>query len=540
MRTRAPHAPPAARHDRGVTSNRALARAGLVVSGAFLISRVLGWVRVVVIVNTFAPGRELDAFFAAFRLPDLIYQLVAAGALSSALIPIVAGLLASEEHRRAWRVVSTVTNLMLAALAVLAIGIGLAAPLIVPTFTGGFTPEQTALTVDLTRIMLLSPVFLALGSVATSVLNAQGRFAASAVAPIVYNLLIIGATVILAPSMGVAGVALGVVAGSVGHLLVQLPAVLGLGFRYQRRVEVDDPQARKALALMAPRAIGLGATQITFVVVTAVASTLGAGAITIFNAAFTLLQIPVGIIGVPLGVVVFPALSREAASGRVEEFAGLLSRGLRLLLFVMLPIAGIGMVLRREVVDLLFGYGGFDAAAIDLTAATLLAFLLGLTAHALIAVLARAFYARQDTITPVVAGLVSVAANTTLAVVLAAPLGLPGIGLAIALGAWLEFAILLVVLKRRVPQLAIRPVALVGIRALLATAAATGVAFALHGGLALVGPDDPGKLAVVVRMVVVGAVGLGTYALLAAALRIPELPSIVGVMADLLRRPRRA
>lgn len=523
-----------------MTSNRALARAGLVVSGAFLISRVLGWVRVVVIVNTFAPGRELDAFFAAFRLPDLIYQLVAAGALSSALIPIVAGLLATDEQRRAWRVVSTVTNLMLAALAVLAIGIGLAAPLIVPTFTGGFTPEQTALTVDLTRIMLLSPVFLALGSVATSVLNAQGRFAASAVAPIVYNLLIIGATVILAPSMGVAGVAIGVVAGSLCHLLVQLPAVLGLGFRYERRVEVDDPQARKALALMAPRAIGLGATQITFVVVTAVASTLGAGAITIFNTAFTLLQIPVGIIGVPLGVVVFPALSREAAGGRAEEFAGLLSRGLRLLLFVMLPIAGIGMVLRREVVDLLFGYGGFDAAAIDLTAATLLAFLFGLTAHALIAVLARAFYARQDTITPVVAGLLSVAANTTLAIVLAAPFGLPGIGLAIALGAWLEFAILIVVLKRRVPELAVRPVALVAVRALLATAAATGVAFALHGGLALVGPDDPGKVAVVVRMVVVGAVGLGTYALLAAALRIPELPSIVGVMADLLRRPRRA
>ena len=523
-----------------MTSNRALARAGIVVSGAFLISRVLGWVRVVVIVNTFAPGRELDAFFAAFRLPDLIYQLVAAGALSSALIPIVAGLLASDEHQRAWRVVSTVTNLMLAALAVLSIVIGLAAPLIVPTFTGGFTPEQTALTVDLTRIMLLSPIFLALGSVATSLLNAQGRFAASAVAPIVYNLLIIGATLMLAPSMGVAGVALGVVAGSLGHVLVQVPAVLGLGFRHSRRVEIEDPQARKALALMAPRAIGLGATQITFVVVTAVASTLGAGAITIFNTAFTLLQIPVGILGVPLGVVVFPALSREAAVGRTEEFVGLLSRALRLLLFVMLPIAGIGMVLRREVVDLLFGYGGFDAAAIDLTAATLVAFLVGLTAHALIAVLARAFYARQDTLTPVVAGLVSVAVNTTLAVALAGPLGLPGVGLAIAIGAWLEFGILLVVFKRRVPELAIGPIALIAARAMLATIAATAVAFALHGGLTLVGGDAPGKVDVVVRMVAVGGVGLATYGLLAAALRIPELPSIVGVMADLLRRPRRA
>jgi putative peptidoglycan lipid II flippase len=340
--------------------------------------------------------------------------------------------------------------------------------------------------------------------------------------------------------MGVAGVALGVVAGSLGHVLVQVPAVLGLGFRHSRRVEIEDPQARKALALMAPRAIGLGATQITFVVVTAVASTLGAGAITIFNTAFTLLQIPVGILGVPLGVVVFPALSREAAVGRTEEFVGLLSRALRLLLFVMLPIAGIGMVLRREVVDLLFGYGGFDAAAIDLTAATLLAFLVGLTAHALIAVLARAFYARQDSLTPVVAGLVSVAVNTTLAVALAGPLGLPGVGLAIAIGAWLEFGILLVVFKRRVPELAIGPIALIAARALLAMIAATAVAFALHGGLTLVGGDAPGKVDVVVRMVAVGGVGLATYGLLAAALRIPELPSIVGVMADLLRRPRRA
>lgn len=523
-----------------MTSNRALARAGIVVSGAFLVSRVLGWVRVVVIVNTFGAGRELDAFFAAFRLPDLIFQLVAAGALSSALIPIVAGLLATGEHARAWRVVSTVTNLMLGALAVVAIVIGLAAPLIVPTFTAGFTPEQTARTIDLTRIMLLSPVFLALGSVATSMLNAQGRFGAAALAPIVYNVVIIAATVLLAPSLGVTGIAVGVVGGSLCHLLIQLPAVLGLGYRHTRRVDLEDPQARKALTLMAPRAVGLGASQITFVVVTAVASTLGTGAITVFNTAFTLLQIPVGVIGVPLGVVVFPALSREAAVGRTEEFVGLLSRGLRLLVFIMLPIAGIGMVLRRELVDLLFGYGRFDAAALDLTAATLLTFLVGLTAHAMIAVLARAFYARQDTITPVLAGLVSVAVNTVLAVVLAGPLGLPGVGLAIAIGAWLEFGILVVVMNRRVPELAIRPVVLVAARAIVATVVASAVAFALHGGLVLIGDETPGKVEIIVRMAVVGAVGLATYVLLAFALRIPELPSTLGVMADLLRRPRRA
>lgn len=520
-----------------MTTNRALARAGLVVSGAFLVSRVLGWLRLVVIGNLFDPG-ELDAFFAAFRLPDLIYQLVAAGALSSALIPILAGLFATAESQRAWRVVSTVTNLMLAALLVMAGLIFLLAPQIVPIVTPGFDPPQMARTVELTRIMLLSPILLALGAVATSMLNAGGRFGAAATAPIVYNLVIIAAALALGPWLGVTGIAVGVVLGSLGHLLVQLPPLLSTGFRPTATIDLAEPQARQALALMAPRAIGLGVTQITFVVATSIASTLTVGAVTAFNISFTLLQIPVGVIGVPLGVVVFPALSREAATGRAEEFVGLLSRALRLLLFVMLPITGIGIVLRREVTDLLFGYGRFDEATLTLTASTLLAFMFGLAAHALIAVLARAFYARQDTRTPVLAAVASVVVNTSLAVVLSGRLGLPGVALAIAIGAWLEMGILLLLLRRRIPELGLGPLALVGARSLVATVAATAVAFAVHGGLVLVG-DTPAVLGLVVRAGLVTGIGLATYALLAAALRIPELPSIVGVMADLLRRPRR-
>lgn len=523
-----------------MTTNRALATAGLVVSGAFMLSRVLGFVRTAVLFNSFGAGRDLDAFYAAFRLPDLIFQLVAAGALSSALIPIVAGLLSSDQSARAWRVVSTVTNLMLLALAAFAILVAIAAPALVPLYTAGFTPEQREQTVGLTRIMLASPVFLALGSVATSVLNAQGRFAAAAVAPIVYNLAIIGGVVFLAEPMGITGAAIGVVAGSIAHLLVQLPSVLRLGFRHTRRVEFDDPEARTALRLMAPRAVGLGATQITFVVVTAVASTISTGAISVFNTAFMLLQIPVGVVGVPLGVVVFPSLSREAAIGRIEEYVGLLSRALRLLVFVMLPVAAIGAVLAGDLVELLFGRGEVDRTALDLTARTLVVFLVGLPAHALIAVLARAFYARQDTLTPVIAGIAAVIVNTTLSVALAGPLGLPGVALAIALGAWLELGALLVVFKRRVPELAVRPIALVFVRSLGASLVAAGVVFALRGGLALVGPLEPGLVGLLVRLTLTGGVGLAVFALLAAVLRIPELPSIVGVMADLLRRPRRA
>ncbi len=195
------------------------------------------------------PRPQLDAFFAAFRIPDLIFQLVAAGALSSALVPIVSALFTTNEAARAWRVVSTVINLMLIGLALFGIGFFVLAPVIVPVITPGFEGAQLEKTIELTRIMLLSPIFLALGAVATSVLNAGGRFTAAAMAPIVYNLVIIAAAVFLAPTLGIDALAFGVVAGSFGHLLVQLRPLSRLGFRYAPRIDGADPQARKALAL---------------------------------------------------------------------------------------------------------------------------------------------------------------------------------------------------------------------------------------------------------------------------------------------------
>jgi putative peptidoglycan lipid II flippase len=516
-----------------------LARAGLIVSIAFLASRVLGWVRLVVIGNSFAP-RDLDTFFAAFRLPDLIFQLVAAGAVGSAMIPIVAGLIATGEQARAWRVVSTVVNLMLVALGVLAVALAVAAPVVMRAVTPGFDEIELARTVELTRIMLLSPVFLALGAVATSVLNAGGRFAAAAIAPIVYNLAIIGGAILLAPSMGVGGLALGVVCGSLGHLLVQLRGLGRLGFDYQPEIRLGDRHARDALKLMAPRAVGLGAGQITFVVVTSLASNLGAGAITAYNIAFTLLQIPIGVIGVPLGVVVFPSLSREIALGRLPEYVGLLTRALRLLLYVMLPIGGLLAILRRQVVTLLFDYGRFDAAAIELTANTLLFFLVGLAAHALIAVTARAFYARQDTRTPVAAAILAVVINTTLAILLVGPLGLGGIALAIAAAAWIEALVLLWLLASRLPSFSLVDLGRVALEAALGTLVASaiglGVLYAIDG---LIG-TQPSKIALVGQGIVVSAAFGLTYLGLSLALRIPELPSIVAVMTDLVRRRGRS
>ena len=245
--------------------------------------------------------------------------------------------------------------------------------------------------------MLLSPIFLALGAVATSVLNAAGRFAASAIAPIVYNLAIIGAALILAPTSGSTGSRSASSPGRSAHLLVQIRP---LGPARVPLRAADRPLRRRrrgeALALMAPRAIGLGVTQITFVVMTALASRSGAGAVTAFNVAFSLLQIPLGVIGVPLGHRRLAVALARAAVGRTGALRGPLPGPSGCSSFVMLPITALGIVLRVRLVELLFGYGRFDQAASTHRADTLPRSCRADRPRA-IAVLARAFYARQDT-----------------------------------------------------------------------------------------------------------------------------------------------
>ena len=515
-------------------------RAGMILSATFLISRALGYLRTVVLGATFGTGPELDAFFAAFRVPDLIFQVVAAGAMGSALIPVLSGLLAAGERARAWRVVATLANLLLLALAILAVAAFIGAELLVRALAPGFDDALLARTTDLTRIMLVAPVLLALGAVATSALNAEGRFTAAAMAPIVYNLGIIIGAALLAPdpSFGATGLAIGVVVGAAGHLLVQLPALVGLGFRPALGIDLADRAARRVLGLLAPRALGLGASQVTFIVMTALASSLGDGAISSYTIAFALLQIPIGVIGVPLGIVILPSISREHALGAVEAYVATVTRSVRLLVFAMVPIAALGIALRAPVVELLFGYGRFDAGAVESTASTLAFFLLGLPAHASIAVLARAFYARQDTRTPVAAAVLAVAVNTTLGLLLVGPLDLPGLALAIAAGAWVEAAVLLGALGRRVPTFDA-----IGVLWMLATSIAAAVAAAAVTALVATALGDllePGsaKPAILIGASLATLAGGAAYLAISVVLRIPELPSIVGLVTDQIRRRR--
>ena len=524
----------------GSTRTRALARAGITVTALFLASRILGYLRYVVIANAVPDPSQLDSFFAAFRIPDFLFQLVAAGALSSALIPVIAGLFATEQEARAWRVVSTVTTLMLSALLVLAAVVLLFAPQLVAFITPGFDPDELALTTELTRIMVLSPLFLAAGAVATSALNARGRFGAAAVAPLVYNIAIIGGAIVLVPLFGIYGLAVSVVLGAAGHVLVQLPSLARIGARIRPRLELGDAEARKALLLMAPRALGLGATQVVFLVMTGLASTLAEGSIAVFNFAFAVLQIPIGVIGVPLGVVLLPSLSREAATGGMDAFRRLLVRGLSMLGLVMIATAALGIVVAEDVTRLLFDYGSIGDTALELTAQTLAVFLLGLTAHSLIAVVARAFYALQDTATPVAAALLAVVVNIVVANALVGTYGVAGLAGAIAIAAWLELLALAVLLRRRVPGLDLGHVTVVMAKALVASVAGGVVSWLVYEALLGAWGEDPGFLLLLVRTTVTTICGGVVILAASAALRIEELRTIVGLVVDLLRRKGRA
>lgn len=518
-------------------TTRDLARAGIIVSGALVVSRVLGWVRVAVIAGSLGIDRDLDIYTAAFRLPDLLFHLVAAGALASAVIPTITALVAAGERDRAWRVVSSIANLLLVVLVGLAGLTFVAAPALAPILAPGFDAAATESLVELTRILLLSPIFLALAAVATSVLNSAGRFAASALAPIVYNLVIIAAAVLVVPGYGLAGLAWGTVAAAAATILVQVgPAIRQAGFAYRMGVSLGDSEARRTLLLLGPRAIGLAGSQLTLLVLTSLGSTLAAGAIGAFGLAFVIFQIPLGTIAYPLGIVALPALSQQVAAGRAEEYVTLVTRTIRLLGFAMLPIACVAAGVAIQVVDLVVVFGQVGEQGLALTAAAFLGLLAALPSEAVIIVLSRAFFAARNTWIPVAAALSAVVIAVSTALLLVAPLGIVGLALGVVAGSWTEALLLLVAFRARHARFSLARLARAHLWYAAAAVAAGLVADRTHYLLAAALPTDPGVLPGAIALGGAGMAGLGVYVALAALLRVPELGATVDLLRAGLRR----
>ena len=526
MSTAADHASDSPDGGASAFATRSLTIAALIVAGGFLGSRLLGLLRSVIIANTFGTRPELDAYWVAFRLPDLVFQLLAGATLASAFIPSFAGIRVRDGEAAAWRLASSVLNLVLLATGVFAIAAFLMAPVLVPLMAPGLgedtgrQQELTDLAVKLTRIMLVSPVLFAVSGMFMGILNARHHFVATALAPMFYNLAIIVAALV---SHDVDALALGVVAGAALHLVVQLPDLRLTGMAYHLVADWRDRAVREVGRLMAPRVLGLAAAQVNFYFIGIFfASTLAAGAISALTFAWLIVMTPLGLFGMAISTAAFPTLAEQAAQGDAM-MAPTLRSALRLIVFLSLP-SGIGLaLLAKPVIVVLLQRGEFDAASTDLTANALLIYAPALVAHAAIEILSRGFFVQSDTRTPVILAVFAMLVNLCLAALLVGPWELEGVALALSVATTLEALLLFYCLAGRMPTLLAD--GLLGALLRMVNAGALMIIAVAGARLALVnvvGLENDRGLDALAIVVLCAATGAATYGAAASAMGLQE------------------
>jgi putative peptidoglycan lipid II flippase len=522
----------------GRTPGRAgsLLIAAAIVGFGFLGSRLLGVLRTVAIADAFGSSPDLDAYFVAFRVPDLIFQVLAGATLGSAFIPVFARLYRQDGEDRAWRLASNVLNLVTAATAVLCLLALIFAPLLVPALAPGLGDdigrhdELTAKAVKLTRLMLLSPLLFAVSGMVMGILNARQRFFLSALAPMVYNLAIIFGAMVLADPWGVEGLAAGVIAGAGLHLLVQLPGLFRERMRYSFSFDWRDAAAREVGRLMAPRVVGLAAGQVNFLVTTFFASQVGAAAISNLTYAWLIAGLPVGLFGIALATAAFPRMADQVAGGDYAAMTETVSRVLRVVMFLTVP-AAVGLALLRvPVTTLLLERGEFSAADTAVTASALAWYCLGVIPQAGVEIHSRGYYALGDTRTPVLFAVLAVVLNLVLSAVLFRSFDEDGLAFAVSAASWVEWGLLYAVFNYRTGAGAARDLG--G----MALAALCSAVMAMVFALAFAPFDTVGRADNVVIALAGTVAGGALYLGLAAFLRVPELAEAVERVRGLFRR----
>ncbi|MCU0521256.1 MAG: murein biosynthesis integral membrane protein MurJ [Anaerolineae bacterium] len=508
------------------TSQRQVARAAALVMAAFAVSRLLGLVRQVVFGAYYGTGPEMDAYVAAVSIPDAIFLVVAGGALGSAFIPLFTGRLARGEAGSAWRLGSAVVTLLVLLVAPVSLFCILFAPWLVDVVVApALPPDVQARTVDLMRVMLLSPTIFGVSGVVMGALNAHQHFLLPAIAPIVYNVgLIAGALWGGLTPVGAMGASIGMVAGAAGHLLVQVPGLRRYGAWFHPTLGRGDAGVREVGRLILPRMLGMAAAQINIIVTRNLASRLGLGAISTLEYAWRIMLLPQGIFAQAVGTAVFPTFSQQAALGQVDALRKTLINALRTLMALTVP-ASVGMVLLGEpLVTLLFERGAFQAESTRAVAWALGFFAVGLVGHSALEILGRAFYALQDTWTPAGAATVSVVLNGLLGLTLPRYFGqlgllpLGGLALATALAALVEMSILLVLIRARLGALRGRELIVTALRVILASAGMGAVLWALR---------EIGPRSALLQAAVGVPVGALVYGLLAWLMGVEQLRSAV-------------
>ena len=430
-----------------------LLRALATVSGMTLMSRILGFVRDFVVARAFGAGMATDAFFVAFRLPNLLRRMFAEGAFSQAFVPILAEYKNKRGEAETHRLVNHVASAL--GLAVLLVSIlgAIASPLIIYATAPGFSADASKfeLTVQLTRITFPYIFFMSLVALAGGVLNTWSRFAIPAFTPVLLNLSFIAMALVAAPYFDPPVLALGwaVFIGGLAQLALQLRPLAKIGMLPRFSLDFSDPGVRRILKLMAPAILGVSISQISLLINTVFASFLPSGSVSWLYYADRLMEFPAGMLGVALGTILLPSLSKMHADKNPVEFSALLDWGLRLTLMLTLP-AALGLALLAvPLITTLFHHGAFGVADVYQTRTALIAYSIGLAGLILVKILAPAFYARQDIRTPVKFGLITLVVTQLMNLAFIGPLQHAGLALSIGLASCFNAAMLYRGLRQR-------------------------------------------------------------------------------------------
>lgn len=511
------------------SEQRNVSRAAGVVGFFTLLSRILGLVRDMVLARFFGSGMAADAFFVAFRIPNLLRRLFAEGSLTIAFIPVFTEFLNQKSRKEAFDLARTILTLLALILVVVALLGVLLSPWIVRIQAFGFggSGDKYELTVLLTRITFPYIFFISLVAFFMGVLNSLRRFGAPAAAPIFLNVGIIGAAYFISPRLPqpIVGIALGVLIGGILQVGLQIPWVLKEGLKVFPMWRPDHPAVKRIGLLMLPAIVGSAVYQFNQFMGTLLASFLKGGSVSWLYYADRLVQFPLGVFAIAISTAALPSLSAQAATEDLNEFQETLSHSLRLVFFITLPCLVGLIVLGRPIIRVLFERGAFDAYSTLMTNKALFFYSLGLWAFSGIRVMVSAFYALQDTKTPVKVAIVAVAANLIFSLAFMGPLKHGGLALALSLASSLQFALLVFFLKRKIHIGKLRPVFISASRsALAATAMGVGL-YCLHSRWLMTG-SNLGSWKLIINLFVLIASGVIIYFLAARVSGCRELKAI--------------
>ncbi len=530
--------------------NQQIARSTLTVMIAFAIAKVISLVQTFIIAQAFGVGSELDAYVAANRIPELIVILISGGALTHAFIPIFSGFLAKDDKEGAWQLASNLINTILVVALSVSLIVFLSAPWLVPNVVApGFDAQTTQSTIDMMRILLISTIIFSISGIFSGILNSHQHFLLPAIAPIMFDVGILIGVIFLMPTLGVNGIALGAVLGSLMHFGIQVPGLIHYKMKWKLELGWDNPVLWRVIRLMLPRIGGLGVFSLNFLVMNNIASRLGIGSVSALDWGWRLMQIPQTLIGTAMGIVIFPTLAALSEVGDLTGKRSAMSGALRFILITSIPSA-IGLIVLGQPLISLLERGAFDSSASALVYSTLSMFTLGLIVHSALEVVARSFYADKDTLTPLFAALGGATINFVFALLLsdvssvdasntynifvrAFPVAgynpeignVSGLALANSLGVMFEVVSLLYILRTRWSGIQENQLAQTVIKTLVASLIMAGIILIVDMIWRSLGLGD-GFVLTIAQLAIEGIIGLITFIIVAIALKMQELSEL--------------